>query len=288
VAYDIATGTTTSIDLGATAGPLRAVIPTDDGVVVDAGNLVFVGAGGPVPVGRGDAPISDVSRTGPRIADGPAGRVWVRRLAPPSLALFDPRTGTDEARYELPIGAELIGVTASGQPVVRGPDLRSFEIAEDGSSVVLAEGVTTPVEKGRYAELVCEPAAECTVELHGVESSTTFALVAPDEFERMAVRFAPTGNHVAVAVDDRVRIIDTVAATGVDVPLPFVPTSDAVSRAAANYFRLGRDVVWTPDGEALGLLTNTGIAFVGLDGTPLGQIVVDPEQPLRYVPVALG
>lgn len=286
VAYDVATGTTTPIDLGTAAGPLRAVLPTDQGVFVDAGDVVLTGPDGPIPLGVSDAPVSDFSRTGPRIAAGPAGRVWVRTLAPPSLVLFDSQTMNNP--YELPLGAELIGVSAAGRPVVRGPDLRSFEIANDGSSVLLAEGVTTPVENGWYAELVCEPAAECRVMLHGVSSPITFAINAPDDLERMAVRFAPSGNHVAVAVDDRVRIIDTVAAEGVDVALPFVPTGDAVSRAAANYFRLARDLVWTPDGEALGLLTDTGIVFVGLDGTLLGQIVVDPEQPLRYVPVALG
>jgi hypothetical protein len=75
----------------------------------------------------------------------------------------------------------------------------------------------------------------------------------------------------------------------VDVPLSYVPSStDFTNRPAANYFRLARDLVWTPDGKVLLYLTPEGIAIVNADGVPVGLVVLDPADPLRYVPIAMG
>jgi len=287
-AYDLTTGLVTDVDLGEVPGPIKAVIPTAYGVVVDAGELVMATPDGPRRVGWGDDGITDFTTTGPRIAPGPAGLVWVRTLNPASLALFDPATGRNIGRYELPLGTELIGSTASGDPVVRAADLTSYEILDDGSSVAIAEGVTTPVERGWFGEIRCEPPTECVVGLHAGVLSMSFGLGDASALERTALRFSPDGTHVAIARDGAVRILQPLGTEAVDVAFTHVATGDPVSRPTINYFRLARDLVWMPDGGAVGLLTDQGVVFVDLAGQPQRAVLIDPAAPLRYVPLAVG
>lgn len=288
VAYDMATGTALPVVLGEVSGPIRAVIPTPFGGLVDAGQLALIGPRGiaPNPYNGGDEGVANFAEIGPRIAASLDGSVWVRTLEPPGLRRFDDR-GLVVETLDLPLGIELIGVARDGRPVVRGADLRSFEIRADGESVPFADDITTPVEQGRYAALRCTPPDPCVVSLNNGVSSR-FSLPDTGDLARTAVRFAPVAGRVAIARDGYVRIVDMIAGTSVDVPLAYVPTGDSVSVPAANYFRIARDLVWTADGEALGVLTDQGIVFVDMTGTPVATVVVDPDSPLRYVPLALG
>ena len=290
VAYDMATGTALPVDLGEVSGPIRAVVPTPFGGLVDVGQVKLIGPEGiaPNPYNGGDEGVADFTQTGPRIAASPDdGSVWVRTLEPPGLRHFDDR-GLGVETLDLPLGIELIGVDRNGRPVVRGADLRSFAIETDGESVPFADGITTPVEQGNYAALVCEPPASCVVSLHSRGVVSRFGLPDAADLARTAVRFAPGGSRVAIARDGYVRIVDMIAGTSVDVPLEYIPIGDRVFVPAANYFRIARDLVWTADGEALGVLTDQGIVFVDMTGTPIARVVIDPDNPLRYVPLALG
>jgi hypothetical protein len=300
VVYDLDTGRTSAVDaVAATAatagspapatGPIRAVVTTDDGALVDAGDVLRIStvADG-ISVSAVSTPDGPNQSGGPRIAKAFGDNMWVRTTSPSGLALLT-SAGELVHTFDLAPGMELIGSGFDGYPVVRGADLHSMHLLDDGTALRYSEGITSPIESGRFAELDCSPAGNCALRLHGGLNGNTAAVSVPNDLSTIALRFSPAGDKVAIVENGSLRVMNTSSEVTVPVALPYVPSSPTYSLAPANYIALARDLLWSPEGNHLGLLTDDGITFVSADtGGAEFRILLDAANPVRYVPLALG
>jgi hypothetical protein len=268
--YDIDRGTVRGIDLGGDAGWITRTVDVADAVLVDGGEVVRVdGQGQATTIAATGAYGLDNAPPG-RIVPGPFGGAWVRMFHPDGLALLDSaghpvgekqRDGSD--RIPVGSGADLIGTSATGRPVIRAPDGSTRVVADDGTTTSLSSDPTGVVDAGRYASRHCPlgPAAACELVLHGDGPD---AVVPPDlidgRLQDVVVLFQPGGHWVAVVDGQSLNMWN---------PLTKARRVGAVDSIS----RFSRDmpaVAFLPSGIGLIASTSSGLVFVSTEGGVVG------------------
>lgn len=209
---------------------------------------------------------------------GPAGRVWMPGSTGNSVDLIEIGPGGDSLVSTVTIGPQerLIGSTASGDPVISGPNARQYVARAGGERVQLAAGLVPFVDAGSFVELSCDEAQLCSMLAHGAAGGAPLEM--PYRPSR-AYRFSPGGTHVAALDADGLDVIDLADGSVVasfDAPMFNAQRSETPA-----------EVAWTPDGRYVMAAMADGTLLVVDLTTRSARTHELPERLVLGVPLAV-